>query len=72
MRPATGHEGTNPFFMLEKSLPPASTTSSLWCCRWHRAAIHPEELLAEAHSEEESPWLTDAFFGGFLLLGLTA
>lgn len=26
-----------------------------------------EELLVEAHKEEESLWLTSAFFGGFLL-----
>ena len=26
-----------------------------------------EELLTEAHEEEESPWLTSAFFVGFLL-----
>jgi hypothetical protein len=26
-----------------------------------------EESLAEAHSEDESPWLTAAFFVGFLL-----
>lgn len=34
-----------------------------------------EELLAEAHSEDESPWLTAAFFLGFLLfllLGMVA
>jgi zinc transporter, ZIP family len=34
-----------------------------------------EELLTEAHEEPESPWLTSAFFAGFLLfllLGMTA
>lgn len=33
-----------------------------------------EELLVEAHEEAETPWLTAAFFGGFLLfllLGMT-
>lgn len=29
-----------------------------------------EELLVEAHESEQNPWLTAAFFGGFLLLML--